>query len=154
MDRVLSQVGHCGIWCGSCVVGNGALMELARRYLELADSHGLEHWGAAGFDYAEFSKALGAISELDVCPGCLAGGGRDDCEIRRCSVERAVETCVACGSFGECQHDELLEHMRTGALRAGLGVIDSPGDKERILSKPEADLARKWWWRALFEGEE
>lgn len=24
------QIGYCGIWCGSCIVGNGALRELSR----------------------------------------------------------------------------------------------------------------------------
>jgi hypothetical protein len=30
-ENVRAQIGYCGIWCGSCVVGNGALQELARQ---------------------------------------------------------------------------------------------------------------------------
>jgi hypothetical protein len=154
MARVRGQIGHCGIWCGSCAVGTGALMELARRYREMAESHGVEHWGASAFDYAEFAKGLECISRLDVCPGCLLGGGRDDCELRICSAGRGVESCPECDSFGDCPHGELLEHMRSGAGRAGMAVVDSPADSGRILSQPDAELAGKWWWRALFAGEE
>ncbi len=33
-DRVKAQIGACGIWCGSCAVGNGSLRELSRRFEE------------------------------------------------------------------------------------------------------------------------
>jgi hypothetical protein len=151
LENVVPQIGCCGIWCGSCVVGNGALMELARRYRELTDSHGLEHWGAGGFVYREFAKGLQSISELDACPGCLAGGGRDDCEIRACVRERSLESCVACGEFPGCSHRELLGHMRSGARRAGLTVIDEDTDTERVTTNAEAELGSKWWWRAVFD---
>ena len=29
--NVKNQIGRCGIWCGSCVVGNGTLKEMAKR---------------------------------------------------------------------------------------------------------------------------
>ena len=154
LTRVLGQMGRCGIWCGSCAVGTGALMGLARLYREMAESHGLEHWGASEFDYSEFSKGLEAISRLDVCPGCLGGGGRDGCELRACSADKGLECCVECDSFGACPHGELLEHMRTGAGEAGMSVAESPADRERILSSGEAELEGKWWWRALFWGDE
>ena len=56
MDRdafrnVFDQVGFCGIWCGSCVVGTGALMQLASRYRDICESYGLGHWGGSDFDY-------------------------------------------------------------------------------------------------------
>ena len=40
-ENVKAQVGYCGIWCGSCVVGNGALSGLTRRYRELIDALGV-----------------------------------------------------------------------------------------------------------------
>lgn len=149
LTRVMSQLGYCGIWCGSCVVGSGALMELARRYREMLDSHGIEDWGAQGFDYAEFVKGLESISKLEVCTGCLSGGGRDDCELRLCAQRRQAE-CVDCDSFGDCTHGELLDHMRTGARQAGMVVIDTSADKQSVRSDADSELARRWWWRALF----
>ena len=154
LTRVLGQMGRCGIWCGSCAVGTGALMGLAALYRDMAESHGLEQWGASEFDYAEFARGLEAVSRLEVCPGCLAGGGRDECPLRACATDRGLECCVECDSFHECQNGELLEHMRTGAARAGMCVAEIPADRERILSSGEAELRGKWWWRALFgEGE-
>jgi hypothetical protein len=151
LENVLPQIGCCGIWCGSCVVGNGALMELARRYREMVELHGLEHWGAVGFDYAEFTKGLKSVSELDVCSGCRAGGGRDHCELRECSRDRELYSCVGCSEFPDCAQREVLKHMRSGARGAGLSVIESGTDAERISSNGERELSGKWWWRALFE---
>ena len=34
-ENVQGQIGFCGIWCGSCVVGNGTLKELTKRYEEI-----------------------------------------------------------------------------------------------------------------------
>ena len=126
-------------------------MELARRYRDMVESHGLEHWGAAGFDYAEFAKGLESISELEACRGCLAGGGRDDCELRECAQDRQLDGCVNCSEFPDCSHGELLEHMRSGARRAGLTVIESSADAERVSASAESKLSSSWWWRAVFE---
>ncbi len=151
LERVMPQIGRCGIWCGSCVVGNGALMELARRYRDMVDSHGLEHWGATGFDYVEFVKGLASISQLEVCPGCLSGGGRDDCELKQCAQERGLDGCVDCSEYPDCSHGELLERMRSGARRACLTVMDTSADAERVRTSVESELCRRWWWRAVFE---
>jgi hypothetical protein len=132
-------------------VGNGALMELADRYRHMVTAHGLEHWGAADFDYAEFIKGLKCISKINVCPGCVQGGGRDDCELRACTEQRRLETCVDCDEFPCCSHGELLEYMRTGAVRAGLTVIKKGFNTERLHECPDSELSRRWWWRALFE---
>jgi hypothetical protein len=151
LEHVIPQVGRCGIWCGSCVVGNGALMELARRYAELVESHGLEHWGADGFDYSQFVGGLGCISELEVCPGCLSGGGRDDCELRSCAEGRGLGTCTECKVSATCEHREVLDRMRTGARRAGLAVIESSSDADSVTARGELELRDRWWWRAVFD---
>ena len=152
LDNVFDQVGYCGIWCGSCAVGAGALMELAAKYRAMAESHGLGHWGAAGFDYAEFLKGLDAIAALPACAGCLRGGGRDDCELRSCASGRGLRACSACTDRDACRHGELLEHMRTGALGAGLIVVDRPDEHDLAEDRRTEDLESRWWWRALFGG--
>jgi len=43
-ENVKSQIGFCGIWCGSCVVGNGALKELTKKYEEIIKGYGLKEW--------------------------------------------------------------------------------------------------------------
>jgi hypothetical protein len=150
-DNVFDQVGYCGIWCGSCAVGTGALMDIAERYRDLAESHGLGQWGADGFDYAEFLKGLDAIAALPLCPGCLKGGGRDDCELRTCARSRGLRGCVACDDRVECPNGRLLEHMRTGAERAGILVAETPEDHDRSEDARRGELASLWWWRALFD---
>ena len=37
-DNIKGLIGYCGIWCGSCVVSNGALRELTQRYEKLLES--------------------------------------------------------------------------------------------------------------------
>ncbi len=37
-ESVKDQIGSCGIWCGSCVVGNGSLQELSGKYREIAEA--------------------------------------------------------------------------------------------------------------------
>ena len=69
-ENVRNQLGYCGIWCGSCIVGNGVLRDLTRSYEELTTSHGLETFAPKDFDYAEFAKGLASIGRMDPCPGC------------------------------------------------------------------------------------
>jgi hypothetical protein len=151
VDNVLDQVGYCGIWCGSCAVGTGALMRIAEKYLGLAESHGLEHWGAAGFDYGALRSGLEAIAALDVCPGCLRGGGRDDCEIRSCASARGLRGCVECSERDACPHFATLAHMRSGASAAGLFVAERAEDHTPSEDFRRDVLRSLWWWRAVVD---
>jgi hypothetical protein len=150
LDSVFDQVGFCGIWCGSCAVGTSALMEIAGRYRDLCESHGLGHWGAGGFDYGAFLKGLDSISHLAGCPGCLKGGGREDCEIRLCATERGVRACSFCTDAHWCRHASVLDHMRTGAKAAGLLVAEARDEHDIPTGRRESELKSLWWWRALF----
>ena len=66
-ENVRDQIGVCGIWCGSCIVGNGALRELTRRYKELITAYSLEEWGPRDFDFEELLKGLESIREHASC---------------------------------------------------------------------------------------
>jgi hypothetical protein len=150
LDSVFDQVGYCGIWCGSCAVGTSALMEVARRYRALCESLGLGHWGAEGFDYEAFLKGLDSISELEGCRGCRKGGGRSGCEIRSCANGRGLSACSSCADTKDCEHAEILEHMRSGASEAGLIVLRSPEEGCLSVERRRKELASLWWGRALF----
>ena len=154
IDNVFDQMGFCGIWCGGCAVGTSALMELAGRYRELCESHGLGHWGAAEFDYAEFLKGLDSISRLPGCRGCLQGGGRPDCEMRACATERGLRACSFCPDAGGCQHASALEHMRSGAKGAGLLVAERSEEHDIPAERRTGELRSLWWWRGLFGVDE
>jgi hypothetical protein len=152
LDNVFDQVGTCGIWCGSCAVGTSALMQLADRYQDLCESHGLGHWGAADFDYAAFLDGLGSISRLPGCRGCLEGDGRRDCEMRICARARGLRACSFCEEAGSCEHASILSHMREGARAAGLLVAETEGTHDMPAERRRAELRSLWWWRALFGG--
>ncbi|OHB66070.1 MAG: hypothetical protein A2V70_04370 [Planctomycetes bacterium RBG_13_63_9] len=149
-DAVKDQIAPCGIWCGSCVAGNGALSELARKFRKTTEAYALEQWAPKDFDYAEFAKGLASIGSMPPCPGCLKGGGRDDCKIRVCAQEKQLHDCSACPTPNECQHVDELRTMRSGAADAGLFVRDQSTDTDRLLKHWIADLKRRWPSSVLF----
>ena len=154
LNNVFDQMGFCGIWCGSCAVGASALMELGGRYRDLCESHGLGHWGADAFDYAEFLKGLDSISRLPGCRGCVQGGGRPDCGLRACASERDLPACSFCSETDTCKHASVLSHMREGAKAAGLLVAETAAEHEIPAERRTAELRSQWWWRALFGADE
>jgi hypothetical protein len=153
-NAVKDQIGFCGIYCGSCIVGNGVLRELTKRYHELTTAYGLKEWGPKNFDYDQFAKGLSSISTMPLCPGCLKGGGRDDCEIRACAQSKQVEDCGECSEPGDCAHSDLLERMRSGAEAAGIFVKRGTGERRELLEEWVVELRQRWPCRILFDGEE
>ena len=150
-ENVKDQIGGCGIWCGSCAVGNGSLRALNDRFKDVLDSHGAEHWAPDDMDYAAFADGLARLREASACTGCRKGGGRDDCELRACSEEHGLSDCSACADFGACGHDELLELMGVGARDAGLFVRD-PGEDVDLTAWIER-LKGTWPSSILFAEE-
>jgi hypothetical protein len=148
-EYVRDQVGACGIWCGSCVVGNGALRELTRRYELVIQDYGLPEWGPGDVDYGRLMQDLAGLTRLRLCPGCRRGGGRDNCEIRACAARRRLESCRKCRAAA-CEHKELLEHMRSGALEAGLCVDRGDHPREDLVRVWTAELQSKWPSCVLF----
>lgn len=139
-ENVRSQIGCCGIWCGSCAVGNGTMRELTIRLEEVLRSHGLKHWAPEDLDYAGLERALAVVRRVATCTGCRKGGGRDDCEMRICCGERGTNDCLACAEVRSCRHAEILETMRSGARAADLLVKEA--------DVPDAPLLEEWERRA------
>jgi thiol-disulfide isomerase/thioredoxin len=149
-DNVKIQIGFCGIWCGSCVAGNGSLQELNKRYAKIVDDYDLKDWAPKDFDFEEFRKGLLSLASMPACPGCRQQGGIPDCGIRRCATDKSLEDCSQCGTVRDCLHSELLETMRTGARKADLMVKTKDLDREQLLKKWEKDLEKKWLFSLLF----
>ncbi|MGB5925902.1 MAG: DUF3795 domain-containing protein [Dehalococcoidia bacterium] len=152
-ENVRGQIGYCGIWCGSCVVGNGALRALTRRYKELITAYGLEEWGPKDFDHRELLKGLESIENVPLCSGCLQGGGRESCEMRSCAEHRKISGCHACGELVECKHSELLSHMRSGAIKAGLFVSTEDVDRQQLIENWTARLRTNWLASLIFAND-
>ena len=142
-DNVKDQVGFCGIWCGSCVVGNGVLKELTKEYERIVEKYGLEDWASEGFDFNEFKKGLASIRDVKTCPGCLKCGGRDNCEIKDCATSRKLKDCCACEDFMMCKNSEILKKMREGARDAGLFVKDKDVDQKHFMKNAMSELEKK-----------
>jgi hypothetical protein len=152
-EHVKDQIGYCGIWCGSCVVGNGALRELTRRYEEIVEDYGLEEWAPEDLDYKEFSRGLSAIQSMPLCQGCLKGGGNPDCQMRACAVSKGQTECNDCDRPESCENRERLESMRAGALDAGLMVKTGKSEGGEPVEAWTEELKKKWPSNILFEAE-
>lgn len=153
-SNVRGQIGYCGIWCGSCVVGNGTLKELTRRYEDLLRAYGLDHWGPEGFEFDRFTKDLQSIQGVSSCCGCRKGGGRGDCPLRQCALTKGLEGCHVCPDVETCEHKDDLEHMRSGALKAGLFVNTERADPAELIGRWTEDLRAQWPCSILFETDD
>jgi hypothetical protein len=153
-ENVKDQIGYCGIWCGSCVVGNGVLRELTRIFRDVVEGYGLEGWVSKDFDFNEFSKGLASIQATPVCPGCRKGGGAAGCEMRACASERGLNDCLECGMPETCEHLDRLRRMRTGALGAGLMVKNEVTDQRELIEKWTVELKSKRPSNMLFSGDQ
>jgi len=133
-ENVKGQVGYCGLWCGSCIVGNGTLRELTERYRGLIKGHGVEDWGLAGhgMDGNACGNALIAIENLAICPGCLKGGGNDECAMRPCAREKKATDCIECREKATCRSLTPLERVRTGAAKAGMLMKSERGEPDMV----------------------
>ncbi|MDH4272742.1 MAG: DUF3795 domain-containing protein [Candidatus Aminicenantes bacterium] len=148
--RVKDQVGFCGIWCGSCIVGNGTLKELTGRYEKVIRDYDLENWAPKTFDFKEFLKGLAAIKATPLCVGCRKGGGWDTCPMRGCVVEKKIADCAECNDQAACPHSASLEKMRTGSVRAGLFVKTRKGSQKKLVAQWATKLKTRWPSSVLF----
>lgn len=149
-ENVKNQVGACGIWCGSCAVGNGSLRQLTRRYQDVLDDYGVAHWAPPELNWEAFSRGLAIVDEMASCPGCRKGGGRDDCEMRACAAGKRLSECNVCHEHQSCSHAEILAHMRTGALKAGLFVEANAGEAQALIERWTEELHTRWPSCVLF----
>ena len=143
-ENVKNQIGYCAIWCGSCVVGNGTLKELTKRYEHIVGGYGVDEWGAEdqGFDGREFMKTLKSIQNIPVCRGCLKGGGATNCKIRACATSKQLTDCTECKEFMTCENREALQKVRTGALNVGMLVKTDKdtGDQQHLIMQWIAEV--------------
>jgi hypothetical protein len=143
-ENVKNQIGYCGLWCGSCIVGNGTLKELTQRYERLITGYGVDEWGAKGFDSKEFMKGLASIQNIPVCRGCLKGGGNEECRIRPCAVRKKMSDCCECGQAKTCENSAAVERVRSGALAVGMLIKTSKGGRKQLMEEWNAEIRRKF----------
>jgi hypothetical protein len=144
-ENIKNQIGRCGIWCGSCVVGNGTLKTLAKRCEHIIGGYGVDEWGAKDFDGKEFMKGLTSIQAIPICQGCLKGGGNEVCTIRSCASSKKLSDCMECSEMKTCKNLEALQKVRTGALR--VGMLAKPenceANQQQLIEKWTAEIKSK-----------
>jgi len=147
-QSVKNQIGYCGLWCGSCIVGNGTLKELTKNYEHLIQGYGINEWGATNFDGKEFMKGLTSVQALPVCVGCLKGGGNDQCKIRPCASNKKISDCITkCDQQKTCINREALQKVRAGALSVGMILTtdqDRNVDRQQLIKKWTAQIKDKF----------
>jgi len=149
-NKVKDQVGRCGIWCGSCIVGNGTLKELTGRYEKVIRDYDLENWAPKTFDFREFKKGLETLKATPLCVGCRKGGGWDTCPMRGCVAKKKITDCAECADQAACPHSASLKKMRTGSIRAGLFVKIRRGNQKKFVAQWATKLKNRWPSSLLF----
>ena len=152
-ENTADQLGFCGIWCGSCVAGNGSLQVLTQKYRALTEAYGLKSWAPQDFDYAEFAKGLKSIQDMPTCPGCLQGGGDPECVMRKCAQQKKLSDCTLCPE-SECPHAEALNKMRLAARAAGLIVKDKDADAQELIKFGILEIRTGWPSALLFKNDD
>jgi hypothetical protein len=141
-QNVKNQIGFCGIWCGSCSAGNGAMIELTKKYDDLVDKYRLEKWVPKDFDFKEFKKGLGSIQTMSLCPGCQKNGGPPACKIRTCAVKKGIVNCSQCETLTECSNFQDIEKSHP-KIRQGLKEMKNASQNE-LINKWTDELKTKW----------
>jgi hypothetical protein len=59
-----------------------------------------------------------------------------------------------CEVFGDCEHHEILNHMRSGAIAAGLNIVEQGDDGQNRIDDWADQLAITWPCCILFMEEE
>jgi hypothetical protein len=108
-ENVKNQIGYCGIWCGSCLGGNGVIVELTKRFEKEVKKGDLETWVPKDFDFKEFVKGLASIQRMPHCPGCRKGGGKPDCGVRLCASKKGFSYCYECHVLKDCKKFDWFE---------------------------------------------
>ena len=143
-QNVRNQIGFCGIWCGSCSGGNGAVQELTRKYEQVVKRSqlALEKWAPKEFSFNEFMKGLACIEAMQLCPGCRKGGGPPICNIRICALGKSLSDCSQCTELADCKNFGHLEKTNP-KIKEELSKLKT-SNQDQLLKKWTDELAQKW----------
>jgi hypothetical protein len=133
-ENVKDQIGFCGIWCGSCPAGSGAIMELTRIYEEVVKKNKLEKWAPKDFNFNEFMKGLSSIQKMATCSGCHKGGGNPACAVRICAQKKDILNCSQCSELLTCKNFKDLEKSHPRIKE----------DLKKIKNVDQNKLVEKW----------
>lgn len=102
----MELVTYCGLYCDLCAERT-RIPQTARALQAAMAEEGWPRWGPSMPGFSEFWSFLEKLGSGEGCPGCRAGGGYPECQIRVCARERGLELCARCPDF-PCGHVEAL----------------------------------------------
>lgn len=106
MAEQLEFVTYCGLYCALCS-GRTRIPQRAAALRDAMAEEGWPTWGRTIPGFTEFWEFLEGLHTSGGCPGCRAGGGYAECQIRICARERGLELCSQCPDF-PCDRIEAL----------------------------------------------
>jgi len=105
--------GYCGMYCSACAIHTGEIKKAIAHLRELVDIYELARVQQLFEGLEEFPQFLKVLGDLEAmfgaCVGCKACGGWPNCFMRKCCVEKALESCYECDKM-PCQ--ELLRFQK------------------------------------------
>ena len=121
--NVKEQIGYCGLWCGSCAVGNGAISQLSRQLKQIVTGYGVKSWGPKDINYDDLITALSTLESKINCKGCLKGGGNDADESQGYQdLDQSEAPGTALKSFPYFASQSQLFHFLSVLLKTCMGV--------------------------------
>jgi len=110
----------CGIYCGACDILLGRSRNLATEMHRIVNGFNIADVGPffMGIEQekiVDFLNMLKTWTQVNRCPGCLAGGGNPSCPIRACSQQRGFLTCAECDKMPCYRSEQQSEGQPEGA---------------------------------------
>jgi len=129
-ENTRSLVGYCGLYCGACGIRQGKIKQAVENLRKVIGAYGFDKiapelvkWEPAFQHYAEFEKVMDSWVKLfGECPGCVAGGGDPNCQVRQCCKPKGYNTCIECADMETCEKlqragtKETLREIKTVGL--------------------------------------
>jgi hypothetical protein len=146
-QEILDKTAYCGLYCGDCAFGTGAIPDLARDLRKaLREAHFDKAAEVIPFkefkQYPQCYEVLGAMVKLR-CGGCRTSGRSKFCKIAQCARKKEVQGCWECAGFEDCKKLDFLATTHGDAHLKNLRKIRKAGLEEWAAGKRLWYSARK-----------
>ncbi len=99
----------CGLYCLDCIPSNKCFFEAVNKFEKSLAQINFENYAhlksesiIAFRKYPEFKVVLREIKKLECKASCRENGGKVNCNIRNCAINKKYEGCWECNDFKNC----------------------------------------------------
>lgn len=131
----------CGIYCLDCIPSNEKFFSLIEELEYFLKDLQFERYAEFKslqnpvFDkYGEFKKVLSEIGKLKCKVPCTEGGGKSNCPVRECVLEKKVRGCWECEERKDCAKLEVLKTIHPH-LNDHLELIREYGTERWVMQR-------------------